>query len=715
MKKNKLPSASIVFGLILLAIVLSLGRAIWDDYRDEIMENQKNQMLITSEILAENMELALSEYRDNLNFLCSLKQTETENSGNIYRKYLEVKVGIEEDIFREDARGKRLASVKGIRLTNPLFVSAISPKESVWQYEDADGKKFMVFKQQLENGEFLCLAVDEEQYYQQLISGIRIGTNGYIMVKNSDGIIMMHPEPEQWGIHVIEGRKKLYPELDFSSLEAMVLEQCSGNKGISEYYSYWWGSPVLSMVKKISAYAPVKLGDDFWVISAVVDYDDFCAPVEKGFQQVSLLFVGALAAFAVLMLFAGKLLFERKKALEEIEELKELNERLEKIHQGEEMLAHQQRLQVMGTMTGGIAHEFNNFLTPIMGYAELLMLELDEESDAYDSAREIYEASEKAKDVIRQIASLSRKNVETVYKSISADKLCSRVLKMIESICPANVHLLREIRLHGEYILGNATQLNQVVLNICVNAVHGIGKKEGQITVRVNSSAREELLKIPQLANVRIAEAWEKYLHMEIQDNGCGMDADTLRQIFIPFFTTKKAGEGTGLGLALAEQIITSHKGYIYAESRLGEGSSFHIYLPVMETGAEKEVIQESRKKEMKIVIGDENMKILQMLKKNFSRLNIQVFTAREKAELLNLLEEENPQVLVVNEHIDHGSGVNFCMSLQGKYPDMIKIIMADCFTREIVEAKQQNIIDGYVAKPVSDTAILEAVRSSGK
>ena len=108
-------------------------------------------------------------------------------------------------------------------------------------------------------------------------------------------------------------------------------------------------------------------------------------------------------------------------------------------------------------------------------------------------------------------------------------------------------------------------------------------------------------------------------------------------------------------------------------------------------------------------------MKILQMLKKNFSRLNIQVFTAKEKAELLKLLEEENPQVLVVNEHIDHGSGVNFCMSLQGKYPDMIKIIMADCFTREIVEAKQQNIIDGYVAKPVSDTAILEAVRSSGK
>lgn len=715
MKKNRLPSAGIIFGLILLAIILSVGCAIWDDYRDEIMQNQKNQMLITSEILAKNMELSLNEYRNSLRFLCSLEKIETDKTRKIYRKYLEEKNGFEEEIFLENEQGNWINSVKGMQLKNPLFITKISPTEGIWQYENENQRKFMVFKQKLDDGQFLCLAVNEEQYYQQLISGIRIGTNGYIMVKNSTGIILMHPEPNQWGIHVIDGRKKMYPTLNFSSLETMIAEQCSGNKGISEYFSYWWGNPVLSRVKKISAYAPVKLGDDFLVISAVVDYDDFCTPVEAGFQKVSLLFIGALAAFTVLILFAGKLLFEQRQAMEKIIELRELNERLEEIHQGEEMLAHQQRLQVMGTMTGGIAHEFNNFLTPIMGYAELLMLELDEESDEYDNAREIYRASEKAKDVIRQIASLSRKNVETVYKSIPAEKLCSRVLKMIESICPSNVHLEKEITLQGEYILGNATQLNQVVLNICINAVHGIGKKEGQIVVRVNRAAKEELSKIPELENVHIAEVWEKYLHMEIEDNGCGMDADTLRQIFIPFFTTKKTGEGTGLGLALAEQIITSHKGYIFARSSLGEGSTFHIFLPAMEAKAEEDVIQDSRKKEMKIVIGDENMKILQMLKKNFLRLNIQVFTAKEKKELLQLLEEEHPQVLVVNERIEHGSGVNFCMSIYGKYPEMIKIIMADCFTREIVEAKQQNIIDGYVAKPVSDTTILEAVRNSGK
>ena len=703
MEKRWIKPVSGILLLIVLACILGAGCAIWDDYRDEIMDNQKQQLLLTSEILAESMELSLNEYRSNLAFLEEIHD---------YKAYLETKNGFECELFREDEEGTMKDQVYGLNLGNPVLITKIDEKESIFQYEDRQGRKYLVFKRRLDAGGYLCLAVDEERYYRQLVQGIRIGTNGYIMVKNSEGLILMHPVPEQWGIHVIAGREKLYPELDFTSLKAMVEEQCSGKKGITEYYSYWWASPKLSRVKKISAYAPVQVAGDFWVISSVVDYDDFCSPVEAGFRKVSLLFIGALAAFVMLIAAVGKLLFERGKAREEITALREMNEKLEEIHQGEEMLAHQQRLQVMGTMTGGIAHEFNNFLTPIMGHAELLMMEFPEESDAYDSAREIYEASEKAKDVVRQIASLSRKNVETIYKSIPAKKPCTRVLKMAESICPANVRLEGDVRLHEECILGNGTQMNQVILNICVNAVHAIGKKEGYIHFRADTIAREELFGIPDLETSKISREWERYIQIDIEDNGCGMDKDTLRQIFIPFFTTKKAGEGTGLGLALAEQIITSHKGYMYAESTPGEGTVFHIFLPVLEEGADRETISQSQREKLKIVIADDNAKILQMLGKNFSRLDLQVFTCRERKELHRLLEEENPDVLVIDERIEDGSGVEFCMSVQGKYPDMIKIIMVDCFTKDIVEAKQKKVIDGYLAKPVSDTAILETVRN---
>lgn len=710
-KSTVMRSVIIILFLILLASILAIGCAIWDDYRDKIMENQKEQLLLTSKTLAENMELSISGYQNNLLFLSNM--VGVYNAEEIFNTYLGAKDSYESELFLEDQQGAIVKAVRNTNLSNPYLITQTSDRESIWMYENEMENKYLVFKNRLDSGECLCLAIDEEEYYQQLISKIQIGTNGYVVVKNSDGVILMHPEKEQWGIHVIEGRKQLYPDLDYSSLEAMVEEQNKGGDGISEYYSYWWLNPEYSKVKKVSAYSSVTIGGDFWTVSAVVDYDDFYAPIEKGFRRVALLFIGTITVFGLLTVCVGKLLGDRRKAIEEIGSLRELNERLEEIHQGEEMIAHRQRLQVMGTMTGGIAHEFNNFLTPIMGYSELLMLELPEDSEEYDNAREIYEASEKARDVIRQISTLSRRNVETVYKSIPAEKLLNRAVKMIESICPVNVHLEKELNVKEECILGNATQINQVLLNVCVNAVHAIGKKEGILRISSRCVEKEVLRGITELGADRIPNDWSRYIQIDITDNGCGMDAETLRQIFTPFFTTKKTGEGTGLGLALAEQFVISHKGYIYAESQEAKGTTFHIFFPVMETGENKESLMQSQQKQLKIIIADDNAKILKMLEKNFSRLNLPILTCRTKQELQQILEKENPDVLVIGETMGDGSGIDFCMAMQGKYPGVCKFIMTDYVTRNIVEAKQKKIVDGYLIKPVSDTTILEAVRNS--
>lgn len=182
-------------------------------------------------------------------------------------------------------------------------------------------------------------------------------------------------------------------------------------------------------------------------------------------------------------------------------------------------------------------------------------------------------------DVVKQISSLSRKNVETVYKCVPVRKMMQRALKMITSVCPPKVHLESELHVEQENILGNTTQLNQVLLNICVNAIHAIGKKEGTIQVKCEVISRETLA---GFLDKKLPDTWKEYIYISIRDNGCGMEKETLRQIFDPFFTTKKGGEGTGLGLALVEQIVTSHKGYVFAESQPGEGSCFHIGLPVL-------------------------------------------------------------------------------------------------------------------------------------
>lgn len=400
------------------------------------------------------------------------------------------------------------------------------------------------------------------------------------------------------------------------------------------------------------------------------------------------------------------------KSSREIKNLKELNSLLENVQRSEDAIAHQERLQIMGTMIGGIAHEFNNFLTPIMGHAELLMMELPEGSDEQDSAKEILEASEKAMDVVKQISSLSRKNVETVYKCIPVKKMMQRALKMIASVCPPQVHLESELQVEQENILGNTTQLNQVLLNICVNAIHAIGKKEGTIHVKCEVISRETLA---GFLDKELPDTWKDYIYISIKDNGCGMEKETLRQIFDPFFTTKKGGEGTGLGLALVEQIVTSHKGYVFAESQPGVGSCFHIGLPVLQADQPEETVHVGERHEIRMVFADDNAKVLELLRRSFDKIGMQIQTCMTVEELSANLAEKEADVLVVEESIEEQSGVDFCMSIAGKYPKMLKLVSIESISREIVEAKKKGIINGYVEKPLSDRNVLESVRECQK
>ena len=709
MKKNKKTLIAAI-PLFLIVILVFAGFGVWKKYRDTLMQNQEEQMLLTTRILSENMAMSAGEYEESLSFLAKTAENRPQDEAKqLYREFIDTQTSFITNLYLEDEQGKLSESVKDVQIVSSQLLTQSSAKNSIYMEKDTGEKIYNVYKRVLKDGRKICLMIDAEKYYQKLISGIHIGTNGYIVVKDAEGTIIMHPKKEQWGIPVIAGRKKMYPDLDYSSLEKMIEDQKKRKEGISHYYSYWWTNEERPKVQKISAYSPVQIGDSFWVVSAVIDYDDLYEPIAEGFLKMVCIFVGILLAAGIAVVLFGRVMRDMRRAVREINDLKELNEQLEKMHRSELSIAHQQRLQIMGTMTGGIAHEFNNFLTPIMGYAELLMMELPEGSEEQDSAKEIYEASEKAKDVVRQISSLSRKNVETVYKNISIKKFMTRAERMMESVCTPLIHMESEFRVDDEMILGNATQLNQVLLNVCVNAVHAIGKNQGNIKISCHSEEKE---KLAQGVIEKLSDVWKKYIHIQVKDNGCGMDKETLRQIFDPFFTTKKGGEGTGLGLALAEQIITSHKGYIYAESKKGEGSTFHIYLPVLDTEHMPQIVQNIPRKDYRIVVADDNAKVLQLLKKNFEKIGIQIQTCMKREELQKCLEQQEADVLVVDETMEDCSGVDFCMSLAGRYPDMLKLIIIDGVSREVAEARQKGIIDGYVEKPVSDTAILEAIRN---
>ncbi|MDD6213088.1 MAG: ATP-binding protein [Clostridiales bacterium] len=692
---------------LLVGIFSILVIGVWNYYRNTLIENQKNQLMLVTQAVSQYMEISLSEYRDTAGFLSYL-----ENSGKAdteyYDEYLSLQSSFITDIAWMDSQGNFEKSVRQSSYQNGILLGIPSEQESIWQYNDEDGHFYMAFSHKLSTGNQLCLIIDEEAYYQQIISNLNIGTNGYLVIKASDGRIILHPSQDQWGIHVIEGRRELFPDLDYSSLEEMINKQKTEEAGFAEYYSYWWTDPKVPRVKKISAFQHMGLGDDFLIISSVVDYSDFSAPASDGFRTILIVFLAIFAAYILLLSYILRLQTAKRQADHEIEYLKELNETLEEIHRSEETIAHQQRLQIMGAMTSGIAHEFNNFLTPIIGYADMLLMELPEGEESHEEAKEILNAAEKAKDVIRQISSLSRRNVETVFKSVPVKTMLTRNLRMIQAICPSHIQLEYDLDLQNECILGCSTQIHQVILNICTNAIHAIDK-EGMIQIHARAISGKEAEK--HLPQEKLSNDWRQYIEITIRDNGRGMDNNTLRHIFEPFFTTKPNGEGTGLGLSLAEQIIHSHRGYITAESEEGKGSCFYIFLPVLDQEKEKESSQWGQKQEIEIIIADDNKKILSMLQQSLEKLSIPVLTCSTKDELQICLDQNPSSILVVDQQLENSDGIEFCMSIAGKYPDMPRILMVNQLTREIIEAKERHIIDDYVLKPVSDTMLLNAIR----
>ncbi|MBE5978685.1 MAG: response regulator [Paenibacillaceae bacterium] len=697
---------------VVLIIFCFLTFGIWNDYKDAIINNQKMQMLLTTQSMGENLKVFIEGYQEDLNTIYDTEEDNYRKTGkrdwSMIGDYVSNHRRFVYDVIVEDKRGDMIKSMKGYGVVKTYSVTPISRSEQFLQCKLENGDLYLVLKRDIPDVGSISIVINERSYYKSLVSKIRLGTNGYVVIKDSSGIILAHPQEQQWGINVISGRKEMFPGVDLTSLKQMIDKQNRGEEGVSEYYSYWWVDPGVPEVKKISAYSPVQIGDGFLVISAVIDYNDIYIPVAAGFFKLGLVFFCAMAIVMGLVIYIGDLRVQKRKDTEQITYLLELNKILEEIHQSEETIAHQQRLQIMGTMTGGIAHEFNNLLTPIMGYAELLMLDLPEQSENHDNASEIYEASTKAKEIIQQISSLSRKNMETAFKNLQGEKVLKRAIKMVSSVCPPNIHLKESFTLKEECFLGNETQLNQVILNICVNAIHAIGHREGTICVSCQTVDREDLAK-HKLST--LPEGWEHYIRIDVEDDGEGMSDEVMKQIFDPFFTTKKNGKGTGLGLSLVEQIIHSHKGYVFAESTLGKGSIFHMYLPVNE--------QKERGEEIKLVDGgpvlrilivDDNPKILRLLEKSFSRLDVPLTSCMDFEEARKILKEQEVAAVVTEQYVRGKSGVDFCMSLQGPYPGVIRIVMADRVTKELVEAKNRRMIDEYIDKPVSDSAILKAV-----
>ena len=242
-------------------------------------------------------------------------------------------------------------------------------------------------------------------------------------------------------------------------------------------------------------------------------------------------------------------------------------------HKLEQQLLQAQKMEAIGTLAGGIAHDFNNILGVIMGYTELAGMQPDV-TDNLRYQERVLSACDRAKSLVRQILTFAR-HTESERKPLDLKLLLKESLKLLASTIPATIEIRQQITTQACTINGDPTQMHQILMNLCTNAVHAMGEKGGvlEISLAHEKIADAGLLSVPDLKP-------GAYIKLVVSDSGAGIDPAIMDRIFDPFFTTKPVDKGTGLGLSVAYGIVKNHDGKISVYSKPGEGTTFTVYIP---------------------------------------------------------------------------------------------------------------------------------------
>ena len=377
----------------------------------------------------------------------------------------------------------------------------------------------------------------------------------------------------------------------------------------------------------------------------------------------------------------------------------------------EQELFQAQKMEAIGTLAGGIAHDFNNILTVIIGYSEFIRHEVSPDSKVAADVTEVIGASHRAADLVKQILTFSRKtNVEK--RPLRPHLIIKEALKMLRATLPTSIILQEDIDPECGTILANPTNIHQIILNLCTNARQAMKDEKGIISVRLQ---RQQV----EAKDIPIGEsiAPGPFIVFSVSDTGCGMDASTRKRIFEPYFTTKKAGEGTGLGLAVIHGIVQDCKGFVQVESRVGEGSTFTIALPVMEELAAQSMSANRKEKAMttgheRVLVVDDDRLLVTINKTRLENRGYQVTGFSDSREALEDFRSrpDDYDLLVTDQTMPGLTGAELAKAVLEIKPSM-PIIMCTGHSDIVPEEKALAMgITKYIFKPIHDNELLDAV-----
>jgi PAS domain S-box-containing protein len=379
----------------------------------------------------------------------------------------------------------------------------------------------------------------------------------------------------------------------------------------------------------------------------------------------------------------------------------------------EAQLYQSQKMEALGSLAGGVAHEFNNMLGTIIGYTELAKMDLGDQHPITPNLEQVLKASQRAKEIIQQILTFSRRQ-ELKRELINLERVVQETVKLIRPTIPASVAILVDVDSNSPPILGNATQLHQALTNLCTNAWHAMKEEGGRITIT------QKTVTLKRDVNVnggRLGLPDGSYSVISVADNGQGMDTATLERVFEPFFTTKGPGKGSGLGMPVVHGIMKSHDGAVSIQSEQGKGTTVHLYFPVqtasvaVKSAAQKPPMPAGHGE--RVLLVDDESTLVTIGTKMLQHLGYQVtaFTSAKEA-LAAFARQPNEFDLVITDLTMPGmTGIALADALLEVRRD-IPILLATGYIEESI--RDQASLLGFreiLVKPLSTQVLAEATQ----
>ena len=482
--------------------------------------------------------------------------------------------------------------------------------------------------------------------------------------------------------------------------EIPITQALMGNQSEFSDYTDYRGIPVFAVtkyIKEIDAGLVVK-----------IDREEALKSVSENINDIWYSTTGTIFTIIIIFVILYFLLTNalRREIAKKTAEHKKVEEERIKL---EGKLLQAQKMEAIGTLAGGIAHDFNNILSPIIGYTELLLSGTQKDDQTKERLNIILGAANRAKSLVQQILSFSRQH-RSDKKPTLIQPIINEVLTLLESVLPSTIEITQNIDKNCGMILGDYTQIHQVLMNLCTNAFHAMEKTGGRLSVDL-----EETETIPGSIITNTDKIEHGYAMLTVSDTGKGIKENDLKRIFEPYFTTKDKEKGTGLGLSVVHGIVKEYGGEITVYSEPGKGTVFKVYIPLIKFSEEESVSESifpAENSGKRIMLVDDEDIIISVASEILEYNGYHVISFKNSREALQNFKAapHDFDLIITDKTMPEITGIQLSEEVMNIRKDIPIVLCSGFIDFDLEKEALQKGITAVIKKPVTMKTLLDTV-----